>query len=268
MEIKKILHLSFLFVVLFGFTSLAVASVTISGTSIIGTVGSTIDIGAGNTLLMQTLNNGPVTIGSGLVTLGGNLTVTGLGGGGVKCLHVSNTVAITTAAADCGSGGSGTPGGSDGQVQVNSSGSFAGQASIFSGGTKVQRAIECSTGTVSHTALTTAAASQEITIQTAMSGDVRYDSIVLSETTQFAGDTGLTVSMGRPGSTTHAEMTNGINFPLQVSAGDFNFLETRPIPPQITSTYNLVLNFAVTSGNVNTASAGVLTWEVCGHSAR
>jgi hypothetical protein len=29
-----------------------------------------------------------------------------------------------------------------------------------------------------------------------------------------------------------------------------------------------VLNFTVTSGNVKAATAGLLTWEVCGHAAR
>src|SRR5674476_1017726 len=134
MQNKKITYISFLLLFLFVFTSVAIASVTISGTSIIGTVGSTIDIGAGNTLLMQTVGNGPVTIGTGLVTIGGNLTITGLGGSGTKCLHVDNTGVVTLASADCGSGGGGgTPGGSDGQVQVNSGGtSFAGQASGLS----------------------------------------------------------------------------------------------------------------------------------------
>jgi hypothetical protein len=126
----------------------------------------------------------------------------------------------------------------------------------------------CTSGTVSYSALNVAAASREITIQTAVSGNTRWMGIVLSETTQFAGTTGLTVSMGRPGSTTHAEMTNGTAFPLMVSSGDVNYISTRPIPPQITSTYDIVLNFAVTSGNVNAATAGALTWEVCGYAAR
>src|ERR1035437_3330889 len=142
------------------------------------------------------------------------------------------------------------------------------QASIFSGGTQLQRAVECASGTVYSAALTAAAANQEITIQTGISGDIRYASVLLSETTRFASAAGLTVSMGRPGSTTHAELTNGINFPLQVSTDDFNYLSAHPIPPQITGTYDIVLNFAVTSGNVNAASAGVLTWEVCGYAAR
>jgi hypothetical protein len=116
--------------------------------------------------------------------------------------------------------------------------------------------------------LTAAAPSQETTIQIGISGNVRYSGILLSETARFASATGLPVSAGRPGSTAHAEMTNGINLPLAVSPGDLNFLVTRPIPPQITGTYSIVLHFAVTAGNVNAVTAGILTWEVCGYTAR
>jgi hypothetical protein len=63
-------------------------------------------------------------------------------------------------------------------------------------------------------------------------------------------------------------MTNGFLFPLMVSGSDVNYVSTRPIPPQITSTYSIVLNFAVTAGNVNAVTAGSLTWEVCGYAAR
>jgi hypothetical protein len=165
-----------------------------------------------------------------------------------------------------GGGGGGTPGGSSGQVQVNSSGSFAGQTSIFSGGTLVQRAVECASGTTSYTALTAAASNQEITIQTGVSGNVRWEHVQVSETTQFAGATGLTVSMGRPG-TSDYEMTGAL-VPLMLSGGDGNYWTARPIPPQLAGTYSVVLNFAVTSGYVNAATAGVLTWEVCGYAAR
>jgi len=123
-------------------------------------------------------------------------------------------------------------------------------------------------GTVAFGALTSAAASQEITIMTGVSGQTRYQGILLSETTQFTGTTGLTVSMGRPGNTTDSEMTNSALFPLMISSGDQNYFSTRPIPPQITSTYSVVLNFAVTAGNVNAANAGLLTWEVCTYAAR
>ena len=167
-----------------------------------------------------------------------------------------------------GGSGGGAPGGSTGQVQVNSGGAFGGQSSIFSGGTRVQNAVECAHGTTSYSALTAAAASQEITIQTGISGNVRYASVLLSETTQFGGSTGLTVSMGRPGSTTNAEMTNGAVFPLMVSSGDVSYASTRPIPPQVTSTYSIVLNFAVTAGNVNATTSGSLTWELCGYAGR
>ena len=165
-----------------------------------------------------------------------------------------------------GTGGSGTPGGSSGQVQINSGATFAGQASIFNGGTLVQRAVECATGTVNSTALTAAAANQEITIQAAISGNVRWDEVTVSETTQFAGTTGLTVSMGRPG-TNNLEMT-GTLVPLMVSSGDSNYWTARPSPAQLSGTYPIVLNFAVTSGNVNAATAGTLTWEICGYAVR
>ena len=149
---------------------------------------------------------------------------------------------------------------------VGGGGGSSPDASIFSGGTQVQRNVQCASGTTSYTALTAAASNQEITIQTGISGNVRWDQVMVSETTQFTGTTGLTVSMGRPGSNNY-EMT-GTQVPLMVSGGDANFWTARPSPPQVTSTYSVVLNFAVTTGNVNAASAGVLTWEVCGYAAR
>ena len=168
-----------------------------------------------------------------------------------------------------GGGGGAAAAGSSGQMQVNSSGSFAGQASVYSGGTLVQRAVECASGIVDYTTLRamSSGTSVEATIQTGIPGTMRWDQVLVSETTQFAGVTGLSVSMGRPGATTHDEMT-GAMVPLMVSSGDANFWSTRPIPPQLTGTYNVVLNFSVTSGNVNAATAGVLTWEVCGYAAR
>ena len=145
-------------------------------------------------------------------------------------------------------------------------GGGASQALIFSGGTLVQRQVECAKGTVSVSALTAAASSQEITIQTGIPGNTRWEQVLVSETTQFAGTTGLTVSMGRPGSNNY-EMT-GTLVPLMASSGDVNYWSSRPAPPQLTSTYSIVLNFTVTSGNVNAATGGLLTWEVCGYAAR
>jgi len=146
------------------------------------------------------------------------------------------------------------------------SGGGAGQISIFSAGAPVQRQVECASGTIGSAALTAAAPTQEITIQTGIPGNARWEQILVSETTQFTGTTGLTVSMGRPGSNNY-EMT-GTLVPLGVSSGDVNYWSARPAPPQLTSTYSVVLNFAVTSGNVNAATAGSLTWEVCGYAVR
>lgn len=73
---------------------------------------------------------------------------------------------------------------------------------IFSGGAQVLRSVQCASGTVSYTSLTAASATQEITIQTGIQGNVRWDQVMVSETTKFAGTfTALTVSMGRPGLT-------------------------------------------------------------------
>lgn len=170
-----------------------------------------------------------------------------------------------------GGGGGGTPGGSDGQAQINSSGAFAGQASIWSGGTLKQRAVECATGTISSTTIAAlgAVGFGEITIQTGVAGTTRLEQILISETTRFTGTawTALTASMGRTGPTTNAEFT-GVAVPLMQSSGDANFWSARPIPPQLGATYTIVVNFNATGGLMNAATAGLLTWEVCGYAAR
>jgi hypothetical protein len=126
-----------------------------------------------------------------------------------------------------------------------------------------QQLVNCATGTVSYSSFT-ATGSQEVTILTGVSGNLKYNQITLSETTKFNNITGLTVSMGRPGRTTNIEMT-GDRFALGVSSGDFNFWSARPVSLRLTSTYKVVLAFAVPSGTLNVANAGVLTWEVCGY---
>jgi len=153
--------------------------------------------------------------------------------------------------------------------EVGTGGGGSATPSIFSGGTQVLRTVQCASGNIPYTALTATATSQEIPIQTGISGSVRWDQVLISETTQFSGGaaTALTVSMGRPGSSTNAEMTGAL-VPLRQSSGDVNFWSARPIPPQLGATYSLVLSFAATGANVNTFTAGQLTWEVCGYAAR
>jgi hypothetical protein len=153
------------------------------------------------------------------------------------------------------------------QQAVGGGGGGGGSASnIGTGGSQVFNTPTCASGTVSYTALSAASSNQEITVLTGVPGNVRWDQVVVSETVQFAGTTGLGVSMGRPG-VNNSEMT-GAPVALMVSSGDTNFWSAHPSPPQLTSTYTVVLNFTVTSGNVNAASAGSLTWEACGYAAR
>lgn len=141
---------------------------------------------------------------------------------------------------------------------------------VGGGGSVGSGSITCATGTVAAAAVAALSGTTgEITIQTGVAGTTRFDQVLVSETTIFAGSfTGLTVSMGRPGTSNHDEMTAG-TVALMASSGDANFWSTRPAPPQITSgTYSIVLNFISTGANLSTASSGSLTWEVCSYAAR
>ncbi|MFA5931973.1 MAG: hypothetical protein WC793_01185 [Candidatus Paceibacterota bacterium] len=71
---KKILSLFVLLVIVLGATK-AFASLTFSSAAITGDAASTIDVGAGNALSLQTTNNGAITTGTGMVTLGSSLTI-------------------------------------------------------------------------------------------------------------------------------------------------------------------------------------------------
>jgi hypothetical protein len=176
------------------------------------------------------------------------------------------------------SGGGGTPGGSTGQMQVNSSGSFAGQGFALSGGGSAvwQRATECATGTVSlsggtwtypgGTVAAAAATSQEIPIITGLNGGVRYSRVLLSEHVIFASST-VTVtkaSIGRPG-TTDDEMLPQTS--MMVSSGDAWFAEDRPQTPilGVSNTYSLVLAIRTTGGNVSALTTGAASYEVCAY---
>lgn len=124
-------------------------------------------------------------------------------------------------------------------------------------------AASCSRGTTDYTAVTGRTPSREVTIETLVPGTFRPFSILLSETQKFVSTSGLSVSMGRPGPSTDAEMT-GSPFLLGVSSGDVNYFSARPIPPQLTDSYSVVLNFTATPPNNVNATAGLLTWEICG----
>lgn len=123
--------------------------------------------------------------------------------------------------------------------------------------------IVCNSGVTSFSSFG-AVTSQEITVLTGLPGSYRYTNVVISETTQFSGGsgTGLTVSMGRPGN--DLELTGGTTIPLMLSGGDINYQSYVPPPPQLTSTYSLVLSFVGDGTHLlNTYTAGSVTWEVC-----
>ena len=178
-----------------------------------------------------------------------------------------------------GGGGGGAAGGSTGQMQVNSGGSFAGQSSGLAGGGSAvsQRGTECATGTVTlsganwtypgGTAAAAAAPSQEITIITGLTGDMRYTRTLLAESTQFASSTvtAAKVSLGRSGSSTDDELLPQTSF--MVSGGNAWFAEDRPQTPILgtANTYSIVLAIRTTGGNVSNLTAGAVYYEVCGY---
>jgi hypothetical protein len=129
--------------------------------------------------------------------------------------------------------------------------------------------IQCAAGIVDFSKLnTTAAANLEVQIIASLSGDFRFHHVFLAEHSQFTGlPVGdLTVSMGRPG-TTNYELTGAL-VPLGLSSGDdANNWTARPIPPQVTGTYPVVVNFASAAGVLTSLTAGLLRWEVCGFMA-
>lgn len=73
---KKILSI-FVLVLTLSFSTQAFASLTFTNDAITGTTASTIDLGAGNTLSLQTMSNGAINLGSGLLTSTGSATFGG-----------------------------------------------------------------------------------------------------------------------------------------------------------------------------------------------
>jgi len=167
-----------------------------------------------------------------------------------------------------GSGGSGTPGGSNGQMQFNSSGSFAGEPFVL-GGSVFQRGVECSTGTVSYTSLTANSNSQEVTIVTGVPAKFRFLHMIVQEATQMtsASVNAVTVSAGRAAVDTDLLPA----FALKSSSAPQNFWFDRPGTPVLgTGTYDIVLQFvgstALGNGSASNFSAGSVNWEICGFS--
>lgn len=94
---KKILSI-FVLVLTLAFANRAFASLTFTTNAITGTTASTIDLGAGNALSLQTVSNGAINLGTGTVTAGGDLLVDGsVGIGGtdpLATLYVAKTTSV------------------------------------------------------------------------------------------------------------------------------------------------------------------------------
>jgi hypothetical protein len=121
----------------------------------------------------------------------------------------------------------------------------------------------CQTGKVISTQLPVGQKDFQIPISTVVSGDFRYDHVMVSETSRF--DTpSITVSMGRPA---NSDELTGALVPLGISNGDVNTWYARPVPPQIFGLYDVVLAFQTASPAGFSQATGILKWEICGYSA-
>ena len=221
----------------------------------------------------------PSTPLTGSVYIFTDASATGTCSGGGSALASCRWSGSAWTALSGSGGGGGAAGGSTGQMQVNAGGSFAGQAfGLSGGGSRVsQRGTECATGSVSlsggiwtypgGTVAAAAAASQEITIITGLTGDMRYTRTLLAESTQFASSsvTATKVSLGRSGSSTNDELLPQTSF--MVSSGNAWFAEDRPQTPVLgaSNTYSLVLAIRTTGDNVSALTAGTAYYEVCGY---
>lgn len=130
-SLLKSTALSVAAILFFGLSTVTFASVTFNSTSIIGNATTTIDTGS-STLQLQTVGNGPIQTGGGLFTIGGTLAISNfLGSNG--CLTVATSGIVSTST--CSGGGKGNPAGTNGQLQYNNAGAFAGASGITTDGT-------------------------------------------------------------------------------------------------------------------------------------
>lgn len=110
-KLKKLAKSSFgpALILFLGVTPVALAGITFSGTAITGdasfanitgVAAATIDLGAGNTLSLQTTSNGAILTGTGLFTVAGNLLANGtstLATTTIATLRVTGTSTLTGA---------------------------------------------------------------------------------------------------------------------------------------------------------------------------
>jgi len=122
---------------------------------------------------------------------------------------------------------------------VGGGGGTGSQTSIFSGGTLVQRQVECASGTVPYTALTAAATSQENhdpdghSRECAMGPGAGQRDYAVRRNTHLVGFDGPAGGQ--------QQYRDERCFPALEGIGrDANYWSTRPIPPQVVGTYSIV----------------------------
>jgi hypothetical protein len=125
----------------------------------------------------------------------------------------------------------------------------------------------CRCGTVGAGSLTAKSSVQEVSILNGLTGAFRFDHVLLRETRRFSSDSvgSLVVGVGRPNS--RADVLSP--FSLKSDSAPDSFSYERPVPPQRTGAYDLVLQFKASStlgdGATSNFATGTVSWEICGY---
>lgn len=123
--------------------------------------------------------------------------------------------------------------------------------------------------------LTADAPSQEVTILTAVPGNRRWDQITICPTDRFVGASLVTASIGRPGTSDNELL--GPDVTLTDASSNSNCWTARPIPPQMSGKYDVVVNFKAFAtdgsgmlipGSIKSLTGGSATWEACGYAGK
>jgi hypothetical protein len=128
----------------------------------------------------------------------------------------------------------------------------------------------CRCGTVGAGSLTAKSSVQEVPILNGLTGSFRFDHVLVRELKQFSSDTvrSLVVGVGRPNGKGEVLAP----FPLKSDDAPGNFSYGRPVQPQRSGAYDLVLQFKGSSmlgdGAVSNFANGTVTWEICGHNVQ
>ena len=128
----------------------------------------------------------------------------------------------------------------------------------------------CRCGTVGAGSLTAKSNVQEVPILNGLAGSFRFDHVLVRELKQWTSDSvgSLAVGMGRP----NAGGDVLAPFSLKSDGAPDNSSYGRPVPPQRSGSYDLVLQFKGSStlgdGAVSNFATGTVAWEICGHNVQ